>query len=93
VTDQTASRWRELYMAALFEIDDQHVLERIEAAERALALRARELFEIRADGIEEGHALHDAGYALRALRGCVALRLPPTMSQIDVSPKPAERAS
>ncbi len=38
------SRWRQLYRAALSEIDKSKLPERIADAERAVVLRARELF-------------------------------------------------
>ncbi len=60
--------WRDLYKAALFEVDNARLPERIAQAEKALALRARELFHIAGDNIEEEQALDDAMYALRALR-------------------------
>lgn len=60
--------WRGLYRAALFEIDGTKLPERIAQAEKALALRARDLFHMAGDNIEEGGALDDAMYALHALR-------------------------
>ena len=60
--------WRKLYTAALFDVDKTKLPERIAQAEKALALRARELFHIAADNIEEEQALDDTMYALRALR-------------------------
>ncbi len=60
--------WRDLYKAALFEVDKTRVPDRIAQAEEALALRARELFHLAGDNIEEGEALDDAMYALHALR-------------------------
>jgi hypothetical protein len=60
--------WRKLYTAALFEVDNAKLPERIEQAEKAIALRARELFHIAGDNIEEEQALDDTMYALRALR-------------------------
>ena len=60
--------WRDLYKAALFEVDNARLPERIAQAEKALALRARELFYAAGDNIEEGEALDDAIYALHALR-------------------------
>jgi len=60
--------WRDLYRAALFEVDKTRLPDRIAQAEEALALRARELFHVGGDNIEEGEALDDAMYALHALR-------------------------
>ena len=60
--------WRGLYRAALFEIDEIKLPERIAQAEKALALRVRDLLHMAGDNIEEGQALDDAMYALRALR-------------------------
>jgi hypothetical protein len=60
--------WRELYKAALFEVDKTKLPERIAQAEKAIALKARALFYVAGDSIEEGQALDDAVYALRALR-------------------------
>jgi hypothetical protein len=60
--------WRDLYKAALFEVDSARLPERIAQAEKALALRARELFHIAGDNIEEEQALDDTMYALHALR-------------------------
>jgi hypothetical protein len=60
--------WRDLYKAALFEVDTARLPERIAQAEKALALRARELFDLAGDNIEEKQALDDTMYALHALR-------------------------
>jgi hypothetical protein len=60
--------WRNLYKAALFEVDNARIPERIAQAEKAIALRARELFHVAGDNIEEEQALDDTMYALRALR-------------------------
>src|SRR6266481_1965112 len=56
--------WRDLYKAALFEVDNARLPERIAQAEKALALRARELFHLAGDNIEEEQALDDTMYAL-----------------------------
>jgi len=66
--------WRELYKAALFEGNRQELPLRIVEAERALILRARELFAMAGDNSEEGQAVDDAMYALRALRNCMELK-------------------
>jgi hypothetical protein len=63
-----SSAWRNLYKAALFEVDKTRLSDRIAQAEKALALRARELFYAAADNMEEGEALDDAIYALHALQ-------------------------
>jgi hypothetical protein len=60
--------WRDLYRAALFEVDNTRLPDRIAQAEEALVVRARELFHIAGDNIEEEQALDDTMYALHALR-------------------------
>jgi hypothetical protein len=65
---QDSGAWRNLYKAALFEIDKARLPERIAQAEEALVVRARELFHIVGDNIEEEQALDDTMYALHALR-------------------------
>jgi len=60
--------WRDLYKAALFEVDTTRIPDRIAQAEEALVVRARELFHIAGDNIEEEQALDDTMYALHALR-------------------------
>jgi hypothetical protein len=57
--------WRALYKAALSEISK--LPGRIAEAEKAVVLRARELFQAADDNGEEKEALEDAMYALRAL--------------------------
>jgi hypothetical protein len=70
-----APDWRELYRTALFETDRQKLASRIGEAERALLLRARELFSMSGENSDkEGEAIDDALYALRALRHCLELR-------------------
>lgn len=71
--------WRDLYRAALLEIDGARVPERIAEAEKALVVRARELFSAAGDNIEEEEMLDDAMYALHALRGTLKYR--PTPAQ------------
>jgi hypothetical protein len=60
--------WRQLYRAALSEIDKSKLPERIAEAEKAGVLRARELFQAAGDNGEETEALDDVMYALHALR-------------------------
>ncbi|MFZ1142533.1 MAG: hypothetical protein ABR881_29995 [Candidatus Sulfotelmatobacter sp.] len=60
--------WRDLYKAALFEVDKTRLLDRIAQAEEALVARAQELFHIAGDNTEEEQALDDTMYALHALR-------------------------
>jgi len=63
-----ASRyWRALYKAAVSGIDMSKLPERMAEAEKAVVLRARELFQAADDNGEEKEALEDAMYALRAL--------------------------
>ncbi len=66
--------WRQLYKAALFELDADKVSDRIVEAETALVTRARELFHSAGDNIEEGQAVDDAMYALHALRSALKCR-------------------
>ena len=60
--------WRELYKAALSEVDQSKLPQRIAQAEKAVVLRARELFQAAGDSGEETEALDDVMYALHALR-------------------------
>ena len=59
-SNSDSTEWRDLYKAALFEVDNARLPERIAQAEKALALRARELFYAAGGNIEEGQALDDA---------------------------------
>ena len=58
--------WRQLYKAALSEIDKSKLPQRIADAEKAVVLRARELFRAAGDNGEETEALDDVMYALRS---------------------------
>jgi hypothetical protein len=69
-----ANGWKELYVAALLEGDRAKIPALITEAERAIVLRARELFNAAGDNIEEEEGLDDALYALRALRSCLDTR-------------------
>lgn len=68
VAGQNLISWKQTYMAALFEVDKSKIVERIEAAQAAVVLRARALFQTSADHQQERKALEAALYALRALR-------------------------
>jgi hypothetical protein len=63
-----SANWRDLYKAAILELDPTKMFERIAEAEKALRQRAKELFQIPGDNIEEEQALDDAMYALHALQ-------------------------
>ena len=63
--------WHSLYQAALFESDREKIPGKIDAAEKAILDRVKQLFVIKSDHIEEDQVLDDALYALRALRNCV----------------------
>jgi len=67
MTDISNRHWRELYKAALYEVDQNKISGRIAQAERAVVLRARELFQATGDNSEETEALDDVMYALHAL--------------------------
>jgi len=63
--------WRDLYLAALMEVDRDKTAARIAEAEHAILNRARELFKAPGDNIQEEEALDDALYALHALKTCL----------------------
>jgi hypothetical protein len=67
------NNWRVLYTEALYEADRTCLPYRIGAAQQQIELRARELFRLSGDHIEEEQALHDALYALHALQICLDL--------------------
>jgi|SRR5580698_8121610 hypothetical protein len=63
--------WRESYVAALMEPDNEKMSARIADAERVIVERAKELFNQSGDNIQEEEAMDDALYALRALKACI----------------------
>jgi hypothetical protein len=65
--------WKDLYVAALLEGDQNKIPSLISDAERAIVDRARELFQTTGDHIQEQEGLDDALYALHALRTCLAV--------------------
>jgi hypothetical protein len=73
VQSEELATWKEKYMAALFEMDQGRLNQRITDAEMAVAKRTRELFQGDGDTssgtqLRERKALEAALYALRALR-------------------------
>ena len=68
------ANWRDLYVAALLEMNENKLADLIAEAEKAIVERARELFNTAGDNIQEEENLDDALYALRALKNCVAMR-------------------
>jgi len=75
VTGQSsqARGWKDLYVAALLEGDQEKIPPLIENAEHAIMDRARELFQAKGDYIQEQESLDDALYALHALKSCLAV--------------------
>jgi hypothetical protein len=65
--------WRDLYVSALMEADNDRMSVRITDAERVMLERARALFQASGDNIQEEDALDDALYALRALKTCLEI--------------------
>jgi hypothetical protein len=61
-------RWRELYQAAILELDETKLSNRIAEAEEVIVQRARELFQQNGNNFKEQQALDDAMQALRVLR-------------------------
>lgn len=59
--------WRPLYRAAISETDKSVIPQRIAEAEKAIIARGREIFYDHGTA-EEGEALEDALYTLRAFR-------------------------
>jgi hypothetical protein len=77
--------WIELYKVALSEIGKSKLAERIAEAEKAVVLRARELFHAAGDNGEETEALEDVMYALHALGSNCQMRQGPSQSLKTVS--------
>jgi hypothetical protein len=76
--------WKDLYQAAILEPDLSQLPERIATAERALTVRARELFYTAGEGAEEGESLDDAMCILHALRNSLKHRPTAVQSMNDV---------
>ena len=73
-TGSSCPSWRDLYKAALFEVDRTKLPERIHEARTAVGLRGRELFGCADKYVEEAEDLEDALYALQALSSCLQMR-------------------
>ena len=76
--------WRELYRAAILELELTRLPERILQSETALILRAKELFQNGGGNGQETQDLDDAMYALQALRSALKNN-PSTASANDKS--------
>lgn len=63
------SAWRDLYTAALFELDSEKIPNRIKEAENAIVSRVQQLFSVDSDDREQ-KLLAAALMALQALRDC-----------------------
>ena len=61
--------WQTLYKAAIAEVDAVKLHDRIAEAKRAIAMRARELFQMSGENFEEEQALDTAVCVLHALHG------------------------
>jgi len=71
--DRRASQaWRALYVAALFETDEERMVQRIGEAKKALVVRAHELFQTGEDHVQEQSAIEDTLQSLHALEQCMA---------------------
>ena len=79
--------WRELYRAAILELDPTQLPERILEAETALIVRAKELFQDGGSNEQETQDLDDAMYALQALRS--ALKYNPSAATAVDKPRDA----
>jgi len=67
-TELRSTNWRELYRAAILELDASKLPAHIAEAENSLIERGRELVQEAGDSSEEERALEDARYFLQALR-------------------------
>ena len=75
------TNWREIYRAAILELDPTRLPERILEAETVVILRAKELFQDGDGNGQETQDLDDAMYALQALRS--ALKHNPATATVD----------
>jgi hypothetical protein len=68
----SSDKWKELYIAALFEDDKTRLAERIAAAQIAIAARRREVLVLGSDS-EDRRILDNAAFSLQALGECFSL--------------------
>lgn len=72
VMNEPNSRWRELYYAALLELDGEKLLQSIDSAEQAIRERlstlGRPLHDVPSDHDSELQEIQDASHALKLLR-------------------------
>ena len=74
----SSENWRDLYRAAILELDQSKIRQNIVDAEKAIVERARELFQRDGDNSDEQQALDDAMYFLHALRNTLRFGTTPT---------------
>jgi hypothetical protein len=67
LSNRETTNWRELYKAAILELDQSKISAQIVEAEKAILERTKELLQEDGDSIEEKQALEDAMYFLHAL--------------------------
>jgi len=72
--------WRALYVAALFETDEERMVQRIDEAKKALVMRARELFQTAEDHLQEQSAIEETLQSLCVLEQCVVHLYPEALS-------------
>jgi hypothetical protein len=72
-TRSARQSWRDLYKAALFEVDRAKLPQRITEARTAVVMRGRELFNCADSYVDEAEDLEDALYALQALSSCLKM--------------------
>jgi hypothetical protein len=73
--------WKDLYQTAIFEWNLNKLSGRIDEAEAALVIRARELYYAVDDELEEKQSLEDAMCILHALRRSLKRRPPAVQSK------------
>jgi len=66
-----APAWRALYVAAIFETDEERLVHRIAETKKAMVVRAHELFQKAGDHLQEQSAIEEAFQTLRALEQCI----------------------